>query len=54
MKVTEIIDKLTELVEEFGDADGVIPDPLEDKWVNKVNVVEFDSERQAIIFATDR
>ena len=54
MKATEGIERLEQIVAEFGDADMEMPDPLEGRWRNPVDRVEFDSERQSILFVSDR
>lgn len=54
MKATEGIEELERIVAEFGDADLQVPDPIEDAWRNPVDRIEFDSERQAILFVSDR
>lgn len=53
-KATEAIEDLERLVNEFGDADLVIPDPIEAAYLNPVDRIEFNSERQAIMFVSDR
>lgn len=54
MKATEAIEELERLVNEFGDAELQIPDPIEAAWKNPVDRIEFDSERQSILFVSDR
>ena len=54
MKATEGIEQLERLVAEFGDADMEIPDALEARWRNPVDRIEFDSERQSVLFVSDR
>jgi hypothetical protein len=54
MKATEAIEELERVVNEFGDAELVIPDPIESSWQNPVDRIEFDSDRQAILFVSDR
>ena len=43
MKATEAIERLERIVAEFGDADMVMPDPIEAMWRNPVDRIEFDS-----------
>ena len=54
MKATEGIERLEQIVAEFGDADMETPDPLEARWRNPVDRIEFDSESQSILFVSDR
>lgn len=54
LKATQAIEDLERLVTEFGDAELEMPDPLEAAWRNPVDRVEFDSERQTILFVSDR
>jgi hypothetical protein len=54
MKATEGIEALERIVTEFGDADMEMPDALEGRWRNPVDRVEFDSERQSVLFVSDR
>jgi hypothetical protein len=54
MKATEAIEELERLVNEFGDAELQMPDPIQASWRNPVDRVEFDSERQEILFVSDR
>jgi hypothetical protein len=54
MKATEGIEALERIVTEFGDAEMEMPDPIEAKWRNPVDRVEFDSERQSVMFVSDR
>ena len=54
LKATEAIEELERIVNEFGDAELVMPDPVEATYLNPVDRIEFNSERQAIMFVTDR
>ena len=54
MKATEGIERLEQIVAEFGDADMVTPDQLEARWRNPVDRIEFDGETQSILFVSDR
>lgn len=51
---TEAVEELQRIIAEFGDARLEIPDPLEGRWRNPVDRIEFDSERQSILFVSDR
>lgn len=53
MKATEAIEHLERLVTEFGDAELVTPDQLEDRWRNPVDRMEFDSTTQSILLVSD-
>jgi hypothetical protein len=53
VKATEAIEELERLVNEFGDADLQIPDPIQASWCNPVDRIEFIAERQAILFVHD-
>jgi len=53
MKATEIRDKLDELVNEFGDAEGKMPDPLEGKWLNGITDVRWDPDHEVIVIASE-
>ena len=54
MKATEAIEDLERLVNEFGDAVLMMPDPIEATYRNPVDRIEFDSEQQAILVVSDR
>jgi hypothetical protein len=54
LKATEAIEELERLVNEFGDAVLVMPDPIEATFQNPVDRIEFDSGQQAILFVSDR
>lgn len=54
LKATEAIEELERIVNEFGDASLVMPDPVEATYLNPVDRIEFNSERQAIMFVSDR
>jgi hypothetical protein len=54
MRATEGIEELQRIITEFGDAEMEMPDPLEGQWRNPVDRIEFDSERQSILFVSDR
>jgi hypothetical protein len=53
MMASEAADKLTELVNEFGDYKLMLPDPWEDKWMNPVTDLRFDAERDAIVAVSE-
>lgn len=52
MKATEIIEELERQVNEFGDGDGQVPDPLENWWYN-VDRIERAPESNAYRFVSD-
>lgn len=52
MKITEIRDRLDEIIQEFGDAEGYLIPDLEPTWRNPVTDVEFESDRQAVTFSS--
>ena len=54
LKATEAIEELERIVDEFGDAGLVMPDPIEAAFRNPVDRIEFDSAQQAILLVTDR
>ncbi len=54
LKATEAIEELERIVNEFGDAVLVMPDPIEATYRNPVDRIEFDSAQQAILFVSDR
>ncbi len=54
MKATEIRDRLDEIIEEFGDAEGLLIDELEPRWRMPVTDVEFERDSQAVVFVSDR
>ena len=54
MKATEGVERLEQIIAEFGDADIVTPDALEARWRNPVDRIEFDGESQSILFVSDR
>lgn len=51
---TQIIEEIERIVHEFGDAAVEMPDPIEATWRNSVDRVEYDSERERILFVSDR
>ncbi len=53
MKATEILEELERKVNEFGDGEGKIPDPIEAWWYD-VDRVEFDTGTQTYRFVSDR
>lgn len=50
MKLTEIRDRIDEIINEFGDGEGYIVPDLEPTWRNPVTDVEFEFDRQAGVF----
>jgi hypothetical protein len=54
MKITEIADELFRIADERGEVEGAIPDPIEATWITPVDRVEFDAERQLVLFVSDR
>lgn len=54
MDAVQAIEELERIVREFGNAKLKIPDPIEATWLNDVDRIEFDSERQSILFVSDR
>lgn len=54
MRIIAIADELYRIAEEYGDLEGVMPDPIERGWVNLVDRVEYDPERQAVQLVSDR
>jgi hypothetical protein len=53
MMASEGIEKLAELVNEFGDFKLQTPDLLEAKWLNDVTDIRYDPDREAIIIAAE-
>ena len=53
MKATEISEELERLINEFGDGEARIPDPI-DAWFYSVDRVEFDHSTQTYHFISDR
>lgn len=51
MKISEIRDRLDEIIDEFGDAEGLMIPDLEPTWRNPITDVDFEPERQAVTFA---
>lgn len=54
MKATEIIEDLERLVNEFGDGEGQIPDPLEPGWTNSITRIEREPGSNAYRFISDQ
>lgn len=53
MKLNEIEDKIAEIRTEFGNVSGVIPDQLEPGWINQITSIEYDHDREVVVFTTD-
>ena len=52
MKATEAIEELERLVNEFGDGEVTLPDPVE-RWWYSVDRIERDPERDGFRFVSD-
>lgn len=52
MKATEALETIERLVNEFGDCELQIPDPIE-RWWYRVDRIEFVSEAQALRMVSD-
>lgn len=53
MKATEIRDELDQLINEFGDGEGQIPDPFEQWWYN-IDRIEREPGSNVYRFVSDR
>jgi hypothetical protein len=53
MLATEVITRLSELVNEFGDQRIGTPDQMEPKWIRDFADIEFDPEREVIMAIPD-
>lgn len=55
MNIADLAEELLKLAEDRGGhLDAMIPDPIEPAWLNAVDRVEYDAERQAALLVTDR
>lgn len=53
MKISEGVEELERIRNEFGDADMLMPDQLEPTWHNPITSIEFDSDHQSVILSAD-
>lgn len=53
MRATEARDRIDAVINEFGDAEIKIPDPLEDNWLLDVTDIRYDPERERIVIASE-